>query len=58
MGLTTLAASIGEEPDTIEDVYEPFMLQLGFIQRTPRGRTITKLGRAHIGAAPAESELF
>ncbi|HEY8706297.1 MAG TPA: Holliday junction branch migration DNA helicase RuvB [Gaiellaceae bacterium] len=58
VGLTTLAASLGEEPDTIEDVYEPFMLQLGFIQRTPRGRTITKLGRAHIGAAAAESGLF
>ena len=56
VGLTTLAASLGEEPDTIEDVYEPFMLQLGFIQRTPRGRTITKLGRAHIGAAAPESE--
>jgi Holliday junction DNA helicase RuvB len=58
VGLTTLAASLGEEPDTIEDVYEPFMLQLGFIQRTPRGRTITKLGRAHIGAAPGETKLF
>ncbi len=58
VGLTTLSASLGEEPDTIEDVYEPFMLQLGFIQRTPRGRTITKLGRAHIGAAPAETGLF
>jgi holliday junction DNA helicase RuvB len=58
VGLTTLSASLGEEPDTIEDVYEPFMLQLGFIQRTPRGRTITKLGRAHIGAAPEETKLF
>ena len=58
VGLTTLSASLGEEPNTIEDVYEPFMLQLGFIQRTPRGRTITKLGRAHIGAAPAETGLF
>ncbi len=58
VGLTTLAASLGEEPDTIEDVYEPFMLQLGFIQRTPRGRTVTKLGRAHVGAAPAETKLF
>jgi len=59
VGLTTLAASLGEEPDTIEDVYEPFLLQLGFIQRTPRGRTITKLGRAHIGTAPeAEAKLF
>jgi Holliday junction DNA helicase RuvB len=59
VGVNTLAASLGEEPDTIEYVYEPFLLQLGFIQRTPRGRTITKLGRAHLGAAPEpESRLF
>ena len=59
VGLSTLAASLGEEQETIEDVYEPYLLQLGFIQRTPRGRTITKLGRAHIGAAAApESKLF
>jgi Holliday junction DNA helicase RuvB len=58
VGLTTLAASLGEEPDTIEDVYEPFLLQLGYIQRTPRGRTITKLGRAHVGAVDPESKLF
>jgi holliday junction DNA helicase RuvB len=51
VGLSTLAVALGEEPDTIEDVYEPYLLQLGFIQRTPRGRIITKLGRAHIGAA-------
>ncbi len=56
VGLSTLAVSLGEEPDTIEDVYEPFLLQLGFIQRTPRGRTITKLGRAHVGAAPPDPE--
>jgi Holliday junction DNA helicase RuvB len=53
VGLGTLAAALGEEPDTIEYVYEPYLLQLGFIQRTPRGRTITALGRAHLGAAPA-----
>jgi holliday junction DNA helicase RuvB len=58
VGLSTLAASLGEEMDTIEDVYEPFLLQLGFIQRTSRGRTITKLGRAHIGAAAPERQLF
>jgi len=59
VGLSTLAASLGEEQETIEDVYEPYLLQLGFIQRTPRGRTITKLGRAHIGVAPAgEEQLF
>jgi holliday junction DNA helicase RuvB len=53
VGLSTLAVALGEEPDTIEDVYEPYLLQLGFLQRTPRGRVITKLGRAHIGAPPA-----
>ena len=50
VGLSTLAVSLGEEPDTIEDVYEPYLLQLGFLQRTPRGRVITELGRAHIGS--------
>jgi len=59
VGLSTLAASLGEEQETIEDVYEPYLLQLGFIQRTPRGRTITKLGRAHVGVGPAgEPKLF
>jgi holliday junction DNA helicase RuvB len=53
VGLSTLAVTLGEEPDTIEDVYEPYLLQLGFLQRTPRGRVITKLGRAHVGAPPA-----
>ncbi len=59
VGVNTLAASLGEEPETIEYVYEPYLLQLGFIQRTPRGRTVTKLGRAHLGAAPEpDSRLF
>ena len=59
VGLSTLAASLGEEQETIEDVYEPYLLQLGYIQRTPRGRTITKLGRGHIGAAASgEAKLF
>lgn len=49
VGLSTLAVAIGEEPHTIEDVYEPFLLQRGFIQRTPRGRIITPRGRAHLG---------
>jgi Holliday junction DNA helicase RuvB len=57
VGLSTLAVSLGEEPDTIEDVYEPYLLQLGFLQRTPRGRIITALGREHLGgSAKAESE--
>jgi holliday junction DNA helicase RuvB len=55
VGLSTLAVALGEEPDTIEDVYEPYLLQLGFIQRTPRGRVITALGRAHVGA-PVEAD--
>jgi Holliday junction DNA helicase RuvB len=58
VGLSTLAVSLGEEPDTIEDVYEPYLLQLGLIQRTPRGRIVTKLGRAHVGAATADEALF
>jgi holliday junction DNA helicase RuvB len=58
VGLSTLAVALGEEPDTIEDVYEPYLLQLGFIQRTPRGRVITKLGNAHVGASQKESALF
>jgi Holliday junction DNA helicase RuvB len=58
VGLSTLAASLGEEQETIEDVYEPYLLQLGYIQRTPRGRTVTSLGRAHIGVATDEAKLF
>jgi Holliday junction DNA helicase RuvB len=49
VGLSTLAVALGEEPDTVEDVYEPYLLQLGFIQRTPRGRIVTKLGQQHLG---------
>jgi Holliday junction DNA helicase RuvB len=56
VGLSTLAVTLGEEPETIEDVYEPYLLQLGFIQRTPRGRIITDRGRSHLGFAPAERE--
>jgi holliday junction DNA helicase RuvB len=49
VGLSTLAVALGEEPDTIEDVYEPYLLQLGFLQRTPRGRIVTSSGREHLG---------
>ena len=59
VGLSTLAVSLAEEPDTIEDVYEPYLLQLGFLQRTPRGRSGTALGRGHVGAAAADdAKLF
>ena len=47
VGLDTLAATIGEDSTTIEDVYEPYLLQLGFIARTPKGRIVTKLGYEH-----------
>ncbi len=49
VGLSTLADAIGEDRGTIEDVYEPYLLQKGLLQRTPRGRVITRLGRAHLG---------
>lgn len=57
VGLDTLAASINEESETIEDVYEPYLLQLGYIQRTPRGRVVTKRGYDHFGLTyPEEKE--
>ncbi len=54
VGLETLAAAISEESDTIEDVYEPYLLQLGFINRTPRGRVVTRLAYEHLGVPYAE----
>ncbi|MGI9658786.1 MAG: Holliday junction branch migration DNA helicase RuvB [Gaiellaceae bacterium] len=58
VGLSTLAVALGEEPDTVEDVYEPYLLQLGLIQRTPRGRVATERGRERVGAASDENQLF
>ena len=49
VGLDTIAATIGEEGQTIEDVYEPYLLQIGFLQRTPRGRVATPKAYAHLG---------
>ncbi len=49
VGLETIAATIGEESLTIEDVYEPYLLQMGFLQRTPRGRVVTHLAYQHLG---------
>jgi Holliday junction DNA helicase RuvB len=49
VGLSTLAAAVGEEPDTVEDVVEPYLLQLGFLQRTPRGRVATERAFRHLG---------
>jgi holliday junction DNA helicase RuvB len=62
VGLSTLAVSVGEEPDTIEDVYEPYLMQLGFIRRTPRGRMATAAAFEHLGltlpVGPAAARLF
>jgi Holliday junction DNA helicase RuvB len=52
VGLSTLAANIGEETDTIEEMYEPYLLQIGFIKRTPRGRIATELAYQHLGLTP------
>ncbi len=51
VGLSTLAAAVGEETDTVEDVVEPFLLQLGFLKRTPRGRVATERAYRHLGVA-------
>ena len=52
VGLSTLAISVGEQPDTVEDVYEPFLIQQGMIARTPRGRVAMQAAYRHIGLAP------
>lgn len=54
VGLETISASIGEEPNTIEDVYEPYLMQIGFLSRTPRGRIATKAAYEHFGFPFAE----
>ncbi|KXU02401.1 Holliday junction DNA helicase RuvB [Weissella sp. DD23] len=48
VGVNTIAANIGEEVDTIESMYEPYLLQIGFLQRTPRGRVVTQAAYAHL----------
>jgi Holliday junction DNA helicase RuvB len=67
VGVETLAAALGEPRDTIEDVYEPFLLQQGFLGRTPRGRVATRKAYEHLGkkapprdggAGPAQGDLF
>jgi Holliday junction DNA helicase RuvB len=54
VGLSTLAVAVHEEPDTIEDVYEPYLLQQGLIERTPRGRAATRRAWEHLGLRPPE----
>jgi Holliday junction DNA helicase RuvB len=52
VGLSTLAVTVGEEADTVEDVYEPYLLQRGFLMRTPRGRCATPHAYRHLGLEP------
>lgn len=56
VGLDTIAVSVSEDPDTVEDVYEPYLMQLGFLARTPRGRVATKLAYDHLGLVKATSD--
>jgi Holliday junction DNA helicase RuvB len=60
VGVNTLAAALAEEPDSIEEIYEPFLIQIGFLNRTPRGRTVTRLAYEHFGISPTrrQSSLF
>lgn len=55
VGITTIATAVGEEPGTLEEVYEPFLIQEGFIQRTPRGREVTFKAYEHLGRKPGNS---
>jgi Holliday junction DNA helicase RuvB len=59
VGLGTIAAAISEEKDAIEDIYEPYLIQIGFLNRTPRGRTVTPLAYQHFGLSPGgQAKLF
>ncbi len=55
VGITTIATAVGEEPGTIEEVYEPFLIQEGFLQRTPRGREVTHKAYEHLGKKPGNN---
>lgn len=57
VGLKTIAASCGEEEATVENVYEPYLMRLGFIARTPKGRVVTELAYKHLGSAPANNHI-
>jgi len=52
VGVNTLAAALAEEAEAIEEIYEPFLIQIGFLDRTPRGRVATKLAYDHFGIRP------
>jgi holliday junction DNA helicase RuvB len=52
VGINNLGVAVGEDPDTLEDVYEPFLIQQGFLNRTPRGRVVTQAAYRHFGLTP------
>jgi Holliday junction DNA helicase RuvB len=56
VGVNTLAAALAEEPDAIEEIYEPFLIQIGFLDRTPRGRVATQLAYKHFGVEPPKKQ--
>ena len=56
VGLGTLATALGEEPDTLEDVYEPYLIQEGYLDRTRRGRVATRHAYGHLGVTPPPSQ--
>ena len=56
VGLTTISTAVGEEAVTIEEVYEPFLIQEGYLMRTPRGREVTELAYKHLGKIPPAQE--
>ncbi len=60
VGLTTIATAVGEDPGTIEEVYEPFLIQEGYLMRTPRGRETTPMAYSHLGKIKPgnQAELF
>ena len=56
VGIDTIAVTLGEDNETLEDVYEPFLIQSGFIQRTPRGRVATARAYKHLGLTPTQNQ--
>ena len=60
VGVNTIATAVGEDPGTLEEVYEPYLIQEGFLMRTPRGREVTALAYQHLGRIPKgmENSLF
>ena len=57
VGLNTIATALSEDPGTIEEVYEPYLIKEGFIKRTPRGREVTQLAYTHLGQKSSDSQL-